>query len=79
MILFKGKYLKCECPGSNLTRLRLLIHGSVPENAISFTNATDVPEKSAYRKRRLNMPKTPVVSMGRRNTQLRPTFIENKN
>jgi hypothetical protein len=23
-------------------------------------------------------PKTPVVSMGRRNTQLRPTFIENK-
>jgi len=32
MTLFKCKYLKCERPGSNFTRLRLLIHGSVPEN-----------------------------------------------
>ena len=27
---------------------------------------------------KLQFPKTSVVSMGRRNTQLRPTFIENK-
>lgn len=38
MTLFKGKYLKCERPGSNFTRLRLLIHGSVPENALVPTS-----------------------------------------
>ena len=36
------------------------------------------PEKLGFRQVRSKFPKTPVVSMGRRNTQLRPTFNENK-
>jgi hypothetical protein len=33
MTWLKRKYLKCEYPGSNFTRLRLLIHGLVPKNS----------------------------------------------
>jgi hypothetical protein len=39
---------------------------------------TSLSETSPQQAGRSNLPKTRVVSMGRRNTQLRPTFLENK-
>jgi len=51
-------------------------NGSLPKRTIAKLVTSVLP---AIRKiRGTELPKSRVVSMGRRNTQLRPTFIENK-